>query len=210
MRSVLQYQFTPAAWGVAACLLSLVLMLTTGLSAWIPGWINTVILLLILFICIHLVRGTAKTHDKHVWEIPPLAVLICMPVFNLAVAALQMVSPDAPFLNNAWFSLPLAFFSLPAFFCGYFFYAARAFRAGRPLRVALGFLYAAGAGYVLLQLTDKLLLPLLRIPVPFVPGRLGAALSAAVYGLGALCFVLLRLEMGRGEKAPEHKNKENL
>ena len=202
VRALLQYKFLPSVWGVVACLLLIALRFFGNAASGLMQAANALLLFCVLCISIHFVRGTAQLYDKHVWELPSLITLICMPVFNLLVMGLALIAPNAAFLRAEWFAVPLVFFSMPAFFCYYFIYVTRRFPKYKSLVVSSALLCAVGLGYILLRLLYKVVFPIaVRRGAEIAPALLRAAgesssVSIAVYALSIVCFCILGFVFG--------------
>lgn len=214
MNDVLKYKISPTVFGICSCIF---LLCSWGLSRILqqmeahdvinnvsPLFVRRIEVLNYLFvfvslcICVHFVRGTAQLFEKHVWEIPYLLVLWCVPVFNLAVTLWSLISPDSVLFGNRFFEALLVVFSLPLFFCCYFIYIFRNFaffREERLFRLFFVLLFASGFVYLVLRFCDNVLFPLISqfssFEIPAAVLRLAAfsgKLSVVVYLFAIVCF----------------------
>ena len=208
LREILKYKFLPSIWGTLACLLLLLTRILENAASPFLQAVNAVALVAVLGICIHFVRGTAQLDDRHVWELPSLVILICMPAFNLIATALQLLAPGSGFLSSPLFAVPLIFFSLPAFFCYYFIYVARRLRRHISVVISTGVLCAVGAVYVAFRLIERVILPLWggSSPALMQVAGSGSALSIAIYALSIVCFAILSAVFGAEIRAAEKAN----
>ena len=155
-------QISPAAFGTVSCvlmILSRALLLFPGST---PQLLNYIIVVITLCLCVHFVRGTAHVFREKLWRNSSLLILICMPVFNLIVTALELIAPESALLSSRLTLVVLIAFSVPAFFCYYFFYIARCFHRERGLLRAVIALDAVGAVYLALRQCDLVVFPLIE------------------------------------------------
>lgn len=151
--------------GLTGCALSLLLIV----SFFIPRiWadnttaesFNTVLIIVILCIAIHLVRKTSALFFEHVWHNIGFTVLIMIPIFNIVVAACQFVWGNIALMQTPLFTAFMVMFSLPAFCCYYFTVIWLFCKRDRRLMTGATILDAVGLIYCLIRLADRVFLPL--------------------------------------------------
>ena len=197
-------QISPAAFGTVSCvlmILSRALLLFPGST---PQLLNYIIVVITLCLCVHFVRGTAHVFREKLWRNSSLLILICMPVFNLIVTALELIAPESALLSSRLTLVVLIAFSVPAFFCYYFFYIARCFHRERGLLRAVIALDAVGAVYLALRQCDLVVFPLIEAGrtyeiLPFLKNAavFSSKLSVLVYLLSVVCFFFLQKALKR-------------
>ena len=99
------------------------------------GSVNTLLIVVIMFIAVRLVRETSELFGEHLWDNKMFLVLMAVPVFNLITAAVQFVVPDASFMLHPVFLTLLVVLSLPVFCCCYFTVMRFRFRGDRRLAI---------------------------------------------------------------------------
>ncbi len=134
------------------------------------GSLNTVIIVVILCLAAKLIKQTSELFGEHLWNHRIFPVLMCVPVFNLIIAAVQFVLPNASFMLHPVFVTLLIIFSLPVFCCYYFTAMWLNFRRDKRLLVTTIIVDAAGLLYILIRLFDKVIIPALSIQGNEIPG----------------------------------------
>ena len=129
----------------------------TGLSS-----LNTVLVIVALCLCLHLVRRTSALYQPHVWNAPVTMVLFMLPVATLLATGLQFLFLQAPsFLTSKPFLTVLIFVSVPVFLCFYFLYVSAKLPDNRQLHLFSRVLLCVGVAYTLLRLLDAVVFPLI-------------------------------------------------
>lgn len=123
---------------------------------------NTVFVVCILCLCVHLVRKTSSVFYKHVWNNLWFSVLWLIPVVNLIIIACQFIWADIAFMQHPVFSGFLVLISLPAFCC--YFFSVLFFVSGRDKKLLVSniLIDCAGGFYILFRLFDRSLFPLVE------------------------------------------------
>ena len=218
MDAILKYKLSPSVCGIVSCLLLIVSRFTMQNESSVIGVFNYIIVFITLCFCVHFVRGTAQLFEKHVWEMPSLITLICMPVFNLFVTAMQLIVPGAAFLQHPVFSLILVAFSLPAFFCYYFIFLVRKFHGDRLFCIVSAALFLVGGTFLLFRMCDSAVLPLLEAytsirvdsavrGVIAVSNRFSFEMYLLIYLLASVCFAAFGRMLLRASKRKQYEKK---
>ncbi len=162
---------------------------------------NTVLVLVMLIFCLHLVRGTSLWRQPHVWNAWNTLALFLMPLIMLLITALQLIMEPPAFFTSYVFSAALIALSMPIFLCCYFWYASWLLPENRALRVFSRVLAVAGILYAVLRLTSAVILPLIedlsgKTIAPWLTAVTGwnphLSFAISVFSLGG--FVLLCAE----------------
>lgn len=124
--------------------------------------INTLLILIIMCIEVHLVRTTSSLFCEHVWENIGFTVLWMLPVFNLLITAAQFVWGSMAFMTHPVFVTLLIIFSLPAFCCYFFTVICIFCKRDKRLIISTIILDVVGIIYLLIRLADKVFLPVLQ------------------------------------------------
>lgn len=197
MQKVLKYDFTP---GVLGAIASFLLIVSFFLPRIFPGnkgieAINTVLIVAIMCMCVHLIRRTAAIYHRHVWNSAALVILLLIPAFNLVVTAVQFVSVNLTFMTSLPFTAVLIVFSLPAFFCYYFIYVARKFNNDIRIKIIAAVMTCAAAIYAAMRFSDKIFIPLAvenGVSIPRLVSLIApksSSMSLVMYILSACCFI---------------------
>jgi hypothetical protein len=178
------------------------------------GAVNTVIIIVALCECVHLVRGTSAMFYNHVWNNIPGTILFAMPVSNLLVTAIQLFFNNQTVMLSAYFTGFLTLVSLPAFFCYYFtFYIKNSVKNNSWLKnaalakVLTTVLPVMGALYTLIRFLDKSLFPYLgtkSVAVPEILAKIvscSSSVSFGMYFLAAAGFVIMGISAARKKSA---------
>lgn len=196
--------FSPAFAGLSCTALLIVSHLLSQYSSLSPdiGALNTVLRIIALCECVHLVRVTSALSYSHVWDSGEGVVLFSMPVVNLLVTAVQLFAGDGAIVSSAVFTAVLTLFSLPAFFCYYFAFYLRI--NGRKSRFPKNALRICGVLYTVIRIADKSLFPYLSGKYDLTSVRWlvdavshSSDVSFALYALAAVGFVLSMITYGR-------------
>jgi len=123
--------------------------------------VKTILQIVSICLCVHLIRSTAKLYGVHVWHVKSLITLWCMPVINLGTMAVVFLKISTPLLNTFLARLILVAFSLPLFFLYYYIYLCRKFIDSRSVKTITVLLVITCAVYSVIQLFDKGILPML-------------------------------------------------
>lgn len=121
---------------------------------------NTVLIIVILCMSVHLVRITCALYFPHVWKSVPFSVLLLIPVTYLLVTAAQFIRSNATFFGSAVFNVFLILISLPMFCCYYFSVLSFFYKGKHSLKVMTVIIDVAGAVYCFVRLADKIFIPL--------------------------------------------------
>ena len=192
--------------GVIGTVISVMLIVSRYLGAAegaAIGSLNTVLVIVALCVCVHLVRRTSDLTQPHWWDSPFTLVLYALPLATLLATGVQIVLMSTPaFLTSKPFLTVLILLSIPVFLSAYFLYAARLFPASRSLRAVSVILLVLGCVYVLLRLADAVVLPLIAEAAAkeIAPAVLGVAswnrhLSFIIYIVALFGFIFLHLEL---------------
>ena len=163
---------------------------------------NSVLIIIILCIAVHLVRVTCSLFKEHVWDNVGFSVLWLLPVFNLVVTAAQFIWGETQLFVHPFFVALLVLLSLPAFCC-YFFNVIWLFcKRDKTLMIGASILNAVGLIYILIRLADKVFLPLaegtgveIAAFIEFMVS-LSPWISLAVYVFSFICFVICSVLFG--------------
>ncbi len=206
MRRLFKYNFPVEGFGMIACVLLLVsrhlgTLETNGIQA-----LNHVLVVFILCLCVHFIRRTAALTHIHVWNDKLLSFLWILPVFNLVITALQLMLGAHPVFSSPVFVTVSVLFSLPAFFCLYFIYAARTLCRENALKASAVVMLCLGAVYTVLKIFVKVISPVLSIAkdtLDNVVGKVdsaGSVLSVVIYALSVVCLGVLLYLRGKALK----------
>lgn len=197
--------FSPAFTGVSCTALLLVSHLLSKYSALSPdiGALNTVLRIIAMCECVHLVRVTSALSYSHVWDSVEGVLLFLMPSVNLIVTAVQLFAGDSVVPSGAIFTAVLTLFSLPSFFCYYFAFYLRMF-GGKNSRIMQNVSRLVGIAYTVIRIADKSLFPALASKydlssVSFLVNAVSCSsmLSFGLYVLSAVSFVFSMITYGR-------------
>ncbi len=167
---------------------------------------NSVLIIIILCLAIHLVRVTCSLFVEHVWNNIGFTVLWLLPVFNLLVTASQFIWGDLAFFTHPAFVSCLILFSLPAFCCYYFNVIWYYCKRDKTLMITAGILDAVGLVYILIRMTDRVILPLAAGTGKEIAGfiefmfSLSPWISLSLYVLAFISFVISARVFGVEEK----------
>lgn len=123
---------------------------------------NTVLVVGILCLCVHLVRKTSAVFYRHVWHSPLFTALWLIPVINLIIIACQFIWGNLLFMQHPVFSGFLVLISLPAFCCYFFSVLFFVCRRDKKLLISNILLDCAGGFYILFRLFDRSVFPLVE------------------------------------------------
>ena len=127
------------------------------------GSINTILIVVIMCLAAKLIKDTSMLYGEHLWVNKIFPVLMSVPVFNLIVTAVQFVVPDAQILQHPVFLGLLVIASLPAFCCYYFTAMWLHFKRDKRLVITSAIVDAAGLLYILIRLSDRVVIPALML-----------------------------------------------
>lgn len=127
------------------------------------GSINTLLIVVIMCLAAKLIKDTSTLYGEHLWVNKIFPVLMSVPVFNLIVTAVQFVVPDAQILQHPVFLGLLVIASLPAFCCYYFTAMWLHFKRDKRLVITSAIVDAAGLLYILIRLSDRVVIPALML-----------------------------------------------
>lgn len=151
--------------GILGCIATFMLIVSFFLSKYLKGNVtvnafNSIIIVIIMCLEIHLIRKTASMKHDHVWNSIPLSLLWLMPVFNLVVVAFQFFGGGASAIISGYiFTSVLIIFSLPVFTSLYFFYIAKNVNNEPVLRYTGIVMSVLTLIYLILRLIDKVIIP---------------------------------------------------
>ena len=187
--------------GLVGCFMSVLLIVSFLLpriwdkNATVESF-NTILIVIIMCLAIHLVRGTSSLFFDHVWNNIGFTVLWLIPVSNLVITACQFVWDDLAFMQGSLFTAFLILFSLPAFCCYYFTVLWLFCIRDKLLMITSTVLDILGFIYILVRLADRVLLPLLENAGTEITGfvdsmvSLSPLFSFAVYVLSFINFII--------------------
>ena len=127
------------------------------------GSINTVLIVVIMCLAVKLIKETSLLYGEHLWVNKIFPLLTMVPVFNLIVTAIQFVVPTAGFLQHPVFLGLLVIASLPALCCYYFTAMWLNFKRDRRLMITTVIVDAAGLIYMIIRLSDRVVIPALLL-----------------------------------------------
>ncbi len=172
---------------------------------------NSVLIIIILCLAVHLVRITCSLFVDHVWNNIGFSVLWLLPVFNLIVTASQFIWGELELFVHPVFVSFLVLFSLPAFCC-YFFNVIWFFcKRDKALMISTGILDAVGLIYILIRLADRVFLPLAvdtgKEIASFVEFMFSLSpwISLAVYVFAFISFVICARLFSSSEKTMKYE-----
>lgn len=147
--------------GVIGCFISVMLIVSFFLNMFFGSVaevvsFNSILVLLILCLSIHLVRKTSALFFDHVWKSIPLLILWLIPVANLVFSACQFIWNSNAFWQSPVFFAILVLFSLPAFCCYYFTVICLFFNRHKSILVSTVILDAVGLCYCPLSLIYRI------------------------------------------------------
>lgn len=195
-----QKKYSPKP-GIIGCFMSVLLIV----SFFLPRiWkdnptiesLNTVLIIVIMCLAVHLVRQTSSMFFEHVWNNIGFAILWLIPVSNLITAACQFVWEDLAFMQGSMFTTFLIIFSLPALCCYYFTVIWLFCIREKALMISTTILDAIGLIYMLIRLADRVVLPLVadagKEIAAFVDSMvsLSPLFSLAIYVLSFINFII--------------------
>ena len=138
--------------------------------------LNTVVVIVMLLLCVHLVRATSVRRQPHVWNAWDTLVLGLMPLVMLVITLVQLIMEPPAFITSRVFSALLILVSVPVFLSCYFLYLSARLPHNKTLRVFSRLLLCAGSVYVLLRMLDAVVLPI-------VEELSGKTVSPAIYAV---------------------------
>ncbi len=124
---------------------------------------NTVLIVVIMCIAAKLIRETSELYGENLWNNKVFPLLMTVPVFNIIMTAVQFVFPGAFFMQHPILLTLLVLSSLPAFCCYYFTAIWLHLRRDRRLIISSGILDVIGLIYVLIRLSDRVIVPSLSL-----------------------------------------------
>ncbi len=161
-QSANQYSVTPGFVGLLACVLLILSRYFSNVAGAGMESLSTVLVIVALCVCVHLVRRTSALYQPHVWNAWQTVGLAALPITMFLLVIAQIILFRTPaFFETRTFSAVFTLVSLPVFFCLYFLYVGGKKRGGKKLRVFSRVLLAAGIAYTVLRLLDKVLFPLI-------------------------------------------------
>lgn len=197
--------FSPAFTGLSCTALLIVSRLLSQYSALAPGIdaLNTVLHIIAMCECVHLVRVTSALSFTHVWDSASGVMLFSMPVVNLLVTAVQLFTGGGKIADSLLFTALLTMFSLPAFFCYYFAFYLRV-TGSRKRGGMRTVLHIAGAVYTVMRILDKALFPFfaqkLSLQVPQLMIKVVSYSSSVSFGVfiaAAAGFIVMAATYGK-------------
>lgn len=167
--------------------------------------INTILIIVILCLSVHLVRISSSLFFRHVWNNIGFLILIFIPVSYLIITALQFVLADPVFNRNVVFNIYLILISLPAFCCYYFTVLWLYGKRDKTLRSLVVILDIFGFVYCLIRLIDKIYLPLALVSgkdvsdLIDVMDKISPYFSLSIYILSFFSFIICAKLFGRDQ-----------
>ena len=122
---------------------------------------NTVLVIVMLIMCMHLVRATSAQYQAHVWDGRDTLVLFLLPCAMLIITGIQLVMEPPAFITSKIFSAALILVSVPVFLCIYFLYISIMMPQNRTLRVFARVMAGVGVAYLVLRMLDAVILPVI-------------------------------------------------
>ena len=173
MKILPKSKLQPAVIGIVICVLLMISRYLGNASAstWLLS-LNTVVIIVVLCLSLHLVRRTSELFQKHVWNSVWTLVLLIMPVFNLLVTGVQLIADMPAVLHSPVFNAVLILFSLPVFMCVYFLFLSVNFQDNRTLRILSFILTLSSFVYVIFRLISVIILPTVKASGKTVPEAL--------------------------------------
>ena len=138
--------------------------------------LNTVAVIVMLLLCVHLVRVTSALRQPHVWQAAGTLLLFLMPLAMLVITVVQLIMEPPAFITSRVFSALLILVSVPVFLSCYFQYVSAWLPRNKTLRVFSRMMLCAGVVYVVLRLLDAVILPI-------VEDLSGKTVAPAVYAV---------------------------
>lgn len=124
--------------------------------------LNTVLVIVLLILCVHLVRVTSAMRQPNVWNSKDTLLLFLLPIVMLAVTLIQLIMEPPAFITSRVFSAVLIFLSVPVFLVVYFLYLSGRLPQNKTLKEFSRILLGTGIVYVVLRLLDDVCLPLIE------------------------------------------------
>ena len=187
--------------GLTGCFLSVLLVVSFFLprlwknNSTVESF-NTILIVLIMSLAVHLIRITSALFYDHVWNNIGFTVLLLIPVTNLITTACQFVWGNISFIQSSLFTAFLIIFSLPAFCCYYFTVIWLFCIKDRALAISTTILDAVGLIYILVRLADRVILPVVEDTgaqmVDFIDTMVSfsPAFSFVIYVLSFVNFII--------------------
>lgn len=151
--------------GVIGCFMSVLLIVSFFLpriwqdNSTVESF-NTVLIVVIMCLAVHLVRKTSSLFYDHVWNNLGFTILLIIPVINLIITACQFIWGTHAFMQHPLFTALLILISLPAFCCYFFTVIWLYCKRNKTLMISSTLLDAFGLIYILIRLADRSFLPL--------------------------------------------------
>ena len=172
--------------------------------------LNTVVVIVMLLVCVHLVRVTSAKRQAFVWRSWDTLILFLLPLAMLAITAVQLIMEPPAFITSRVFSALLIFVSVPVFFSAYFWYVSGRLSQNRTLRVFSRLLACAAGVYVVLRLLDDVVFPVIEAgtgkalnPTLLAVSGSNTSLSLLIGVLSLAGFILLCCEHDQREEKTE-------
>lgn len=197
--------------GVLGCLISLLLVV----SFFLPriknadssiNAINTVLIIVILCLSVHLVRITSSMFFPHVWKNVGFSVLLIIPIVYLLVIAVQFILSQAVFFETIAFNVFLILISFPMFCC-YYFSVLRLFsKENKTLKIMTVIIDIVGVVYCFIRLTDKVFIPLALVGtnditvISEIYNLISPYFSLCIYSLSFVNFIICAKHFGGTDK----------
>lgn len=179
------HKLQPAVFGVIICVFLVISRFLGNAANSHLLSLNTVLILVILWLSVHLVRRTSELFQPHVWNSPWAFVLLLMPLINLVVTGLQFIADAPAFFGSAAFNAVLIFVSMPVFMCVYFAYVAFKLPSNKAIRKLSLTLCFAGLVYIVFRLVSVLAYADLSTDI-FTHY---SDISLVIYILSVACFI---------------------
>jgi|GEM_PF-1879207 len=208
MKESKNYKLQPAVFGVFICVFLIIsrYLGNSGSSSRMLS-LNTVLIIVLLCLCLHLVRRTSELFQDHVWISPWAVVLLAMPLINLVITGVQLIIDASAVFSSGAFSAALIFLSMPVFMCLYFLYLTYKVPDNRPLRAISVVLSVIGIVYIVFRLLSAVIFPAAVSSGRNINDTLEvicsnyADISLAIYLLSIAGFIISAVSLSRKENS---------
>lgn len=209
MKEVKNPKPNPGVVGIVICVLMIASRFAGAAESAALGSLNTILVIVALILCLHLMRRTSALFQDHVWNAGATCVLMAFPVITLAVTVIQLIAAPQVFQTSRLIAALLILLSMPVFLCLYFFYISRKLPQFRTMRVFSRILLGLGGVFLLLRLLGDIVFPWIISGGHSVHALLSSAaawntyLSFAIYVLSLAGFIVLLNDLRHDAKQRE-------
>ncbi|MCH5198606.1 MAG: hypothetical protein J1E34_06835 [Oscillospiraceae bacterium] len=193
MKDIKNYKLQPAVFGVFICIfLQISRYLGSSDASQRLLSLNTVLIIVILFLTLHLVRRTSELFQQHVWNSPWTFVLLLMPLINLIVTGVQLIADASEFFKGVWVNAVLIFVSMPVFMCVYFAYISFKLPKNKAVRIISILMFGLGVIYVFFRLYSVAVYPSDKVLSETVSAIFShySEISLVINLLSVACFIV--------------------